>query len=173
MQVILAERGIVRATLAGIPARDRDDVEAEVFLAAWRAVRRGKYRPDPKQRPGTRFASGCTGSHGDRPPSTSTAPLPHRQHVRHAGPCLPQTSAHAAPCDVRWTGHLPQPRLGYQPRQGASLSTLQYSAKCLVFRSFGAARTHDVIADWRDCSLFDGSRSPSASSGGSVAARLW
>ncbi|AUX43441.1 hypothetical protein SOCE26_048890 [Sorangium cellulosum] len=51
MQAILAERGIVRATLRGVPARDRDDVEAEVFLAAWRSVRRGKYRPDPKQKP--------------------------------------------------------------------------------------------------------------------------
>ncbi|WP_437724607.1 hypothetical protein [Sorangium sp. So ce861] len=40
MQAILAERSIVRATLAGIPKRDRDDVEAEVFLAAWRAVKR-------------------------------------------------------------------------------------------------------------------------------------
>ncbi|WP_437676657.1 RNA polymerase sigma factor [Sorangium sp. So ce131] len=51
MQALLAERGIVRATLAGIPRRDRDDVEAEVFIAAWKAVRRGKYRPDPKDKP--------------------------------------------------------------------------------------------------------------------------
>ncbi|WP_437783435.1 RNA polymerase sigma factor [Sorangium sp. So ce1097] len=51
MQAILAERGIIRATLAGIPKRDRADVEQEVFLGAWRAVRRGKYRPDPKDKP--------------------------------------------------------------------------------------------------------------------------
>ncbi|KYF76887.1 hypothetical protein BE17_23795 [Sorangium cellulosum] len=51
MAAILAERGIVRATLAGIPRRDRDDVEQEVFLGAWRAIRRGKYRPDPKDKP--------------------------------------------------------------------------------------------------------------------------
>ncbi|WP_437476454.1 sigma-70 family RNA polymerase sigma factor [Sorangium sp. So ce1014] len=51
MQAILAERGIVRATLAGIPKRDRADVEQEVFLGAWRAIRRGKYRPDPKDKP--------------------------------------------------------------------------------------------------------------------------
>lgn len=51
MQAILAERGIVRATLAGIPKRDRADVEQEVFLGAWRAVRRGGYRPDPKDKP--------------------------------------------------------------------------------------------------------------------------
>ncbi|WP_437971482.1 sigma-70 family RNA polymerase sigma factor [Sorangium sp. So ce260] len=51
IEAILAERGIVRATLAGIPKRDRADVEQEVFLGAWRAVRRGKYRPDPKDKP--------------------------------------------------------------------------------------------------------------------------
>ena len=51
MEALLAERGIVRATLAGIPQRDRADVEQEVFLGAWRAVRRGKYRPDPKDKP--------------------------------------------------------------------------------------------------------------------------
>ncbi|WP_437621788.1 RNA polymerase sigma factor [Sorangium sp. So ce1151] len=51
MEALLAERGIVRATLAGIPKRDREDVEAEVFMGAWRAVRRGKYRPDPKDKP--------------------------------------------------------------------------------------------------------------------------
>ncbi|WP_437640497.1 RNA polymerase sigma factor [Sorangium sp. So ce854] len=51
MEALLAERGIVRATLAGIPQRDRDDVEQEVFLGAWRAVKRGLYRPDPKAKP--------------------------------------------------------------------------------------------------------------------------
>ncbi|WP_437817112.1 hypothetical protein [Sorangium sp. So ce1078] len=51
MQAILAERSIVRATLAGIPKRDRDDVEAEVFLAAWRTVKRGMYRPAPQDEP--------------------------------------------------------------------------------------------------------------------------
>ncbi|KYF99039.1 hypothetical protein BE20_03480 [Sorangium cellulosum] len=51
IEAILAERGIVRATLRGVPARDRADVEAEVFLAAWKAVRRGKYRPDPRVEP--------------------------------------------------------------------------------------------------------------------------
>ncbi|WP_441292040.1 RNA polymerase sigma factor [Sorangium sp. KYC3313] len=51
MQAILAERGIVLATLAGIPKRDRADVEAEVLLNAWNAVRRGLYRPDPRDTP--------------------------------------------------------------------------------------------------------------------------
>jgi RNA polymerase sigma-70 factor, ECF subfamily len=51
MQAILAERGIVLATLAGIPKRDRRDVEAEVLLNAWNAVRRGLYRPDPRDKP--------------------------------------------------------------------------------------------------------------------------
>ncbi|WP_437759860.1 RNA polymerase sigma factor [Sorangium sp. So ce1389] len=51
MQAILAERGIVRATLAGIPRRDRADVEQEVFLGAWRAIRSGRYRPNPKDQP--------------------------------------------------------------------------------------------------------------------------
>ncbi|MGK4000252.1 RNA polymerase sigma factor [Sorangium sp. So ce1024] len=51
MEALLAERGIVRSTLAGIPKRDRADVEAEVLLNAWNAVRRGLYRPDPKDKP--------------------------------------------------------------------------------------------------------------------------
>jgi RNA polymerase sigma-70 factor (ECF subfamily) len=51
MEAILAERGIVLATLAGIPKRDRRDVEAEVLLNAWNAIRRGMYRPDPKDKP--------------------------------------------------------------------------------------------------------------------------
>ncbi|MGK3987786.1 sigma-70 family RNA polymerase sigma factor [Sorangium sp. So ce136] len=51
MEAILAERGIVLATLAGIPKRDRRDVEAEVLLNAWNAIRRGLYRPDPRDKP--------------------------------------------------------------------------------------------------------------------------
>ncbi|WP_437324226.1 RNA polymerase sigma factor [Sorangium sp. So ce381] len=51
IDAILAERGIVLATLAGIPRRDRGDVEAEVLLNAWNAVRRGLYRPDPRDKP--------------------------------------------------------------------------------------------------------------------------
>ncbi|WP_437291168.1 RNA polymerase sigma factor [Sorangium sp. So ce406] len=51
MEALLAERGIVRATLAGIPKRDRADVEQEVFLGAWRAIRSGRYRPNPKDQP--------------------------------------------------------------------------------------------------------------------------
>ncbi|WP_438038637.1 RNA polymerase sigma factor [Sorangium sp. So ce128] len=51
IEEILAERGIVLATLAGIPRRDRRDVEAEVLLNAWNAVRRGLYRPDPRDKP--------------------------------------------------------------------------------------------------------------------------
>ena len=51
MEAILAERGIVRATLAGIPKRDRPDIEQQVLLGAWNAVRRGKYRPDPRDKP--------------------------------------------------------------------------------------------------------------------------
>ncbi|WP_437671465.1 RNA polymerase sigma factor [Sorangium sp. So ce131] len=37
--------------MKGIPKRDRDDVEQAVFVAAWKAVRRGQYRPDPKDKP--------------------------------------------------------------------------------------------------------------------------
>ncbi|KYF51911.1 hypothetical protein BE04_18860 [Sorangium cellulosum] len=48
---ILAERGIIVATLAGIPKRDRADVEQAVLIGAWSAVKRGKYRPDPKDEP--------------------------------------------------------------------------------------------------------------------------
>ncbi|WP_437624908.1 RNA polymerase sigma factor [Sorangium sp. So ce1151] len=51
MEAILAERGIVLATLAGIPKRDRADVEQQVLLGAWRSVKRGKYRPDPRDKP--------------------------------------------------------------------------------------------------------------------------
>ncbi|KYF92789.1 hypothetical protein BE20_10900 [Sorangium cellulosum] len=45
MAAILAERGIVLATLAGIPKRDRADVEQQVLANAWNSVRRGMYRP--------------------------------------------------------------------------------------------------------------------------------
>ncbi|WP_437605140.1 hypothetical protein WMF20_28660 [Sorangium sp. So ce834] len=48
MAAILAERGIVLATLAGIPKRDRADVEQQELANAWNSVRRGMYRPDPK-----------------------------------------------------------------------------------------------------------------------------
>ncbi|WP_437337455.1 RNA polymerase sigma factor [Sorangium sp. So ce394] len=51
MAAILAERGIVLATLAGIPKRDRADVEQQVLANAWNSVRRGMYRPDPKGKP--------------------------------------------------------------------------------------------------------------------------
>ncbi|XYH92861.1 RNA polymerase sigma factor [Sorangium sp. So ce1128] len=51
VQAILAERGIIRATLAGIPKRDRADVEQAVIIAAWRCVKRRMYRPDPKDKP--------------------------------------------------------------------------------------------------------------------------
>ncbi|XXT22382.1 sigma-70 family RNA polymerase sigma factor [Sorangium sp. So ce429] len=51
MEAILAERGIVLATLAGIPRRDRADVEQQVLLGAWNAIRRGRYRPDPREKP--------------------------------------------------------------------------------------------------------------------------
>lgn len=51
MEALLAERGIVRSTLAGIPKRDRADVEQAVFIGAWSAIRRGMYRPNPKDDP--------------------------------------------------------------------------------------------------------------------------
>ncbi|WP_437636566.1 RNA polymerase sigma factor [Sorangium sp. So ce854] len=51
MEALLAERGIVRSTLAGIPKRDRADVEQAVFIAAWSAARRGLYRPNPADKP--------------------------------------------------------------------------------------------------------------------------
>ncbi|WP_437491617.1 RNA polymerase sigma factor [Sorangium sp. So ce1014] len=51
MEAILAERGIILATLAGIRKRDRADVEQHVLLGAWNAIRRGKYRPDPRDKP--------------------------------------------------------------------------------------------------------------------------
>ncbi|KYF69537.1 hypothetical protein BE15_06715 [Sorangium cellulosum] len=47
IEALLAERSIVLATLAGIPKRDRADVEQAVFIGAWSAIRRGLYRPDP------------------------------------------------------------------------------------------------------------------------------
>ncbi|WP_437631086.1 hypothetical protein [Sorangium sp. So ce854] len=51
MEALLAERGIVRSTLAGIPKRDRADVEQAVFIGAWRAIRSGMYLPSPKDDP--------------------------------------------------------------------------------------------------------------------------
>ncbi|WP_437325540.1 RNA polymerase sigma factor [Sorangium sp. So ce381] len=51
IEAIMAERDIVRATVAGIPARDRADVEQEILLGAWRSVKRGMYRPDPRDKP--------------------------------------------------------------------------------------------------------------------------
>ncbi|KYF57930.1 hypothetical protein BE08_25895 [Sorangium cellulosum] len=48
---MLAERGIILATLAGIPQRDRADVEQAVVIAAWSAIRRGMFRPNPRDRP--------------------------------------------------------------------------------------------------------------------------
>ncbi|WP_437589314.1 RNA polymerase sigma factor [Sorangium sp. So ce1000] len=51
IEAIMAERNIVRATVAGLPMRDRADVEQEILLSAWRSVKRGMYRPDPKDKP--------------------------------------------------------------------------------------------------------------------------
>ncbi|WP_438032413.1 RNA polymerase sigma factor [Sorangium sp. So ce204] len=51
MAEILAERPLILATLAGIPKRDRADVEQQVLMGAWHAVKRGMYRPDPKAEP--------------------------------------------------------------------------------------------------------------------------
>ncbi|WP_434045624.1 MULTISPECIES: RNA polymerase sigma factor [Sorangium] len=51
IEAILDERGIVRSTLAGIPKRDRADVEQAVMVAAWSAARRGLYRPNPADKP--------------------------------------------------------------------------------------------------------------------------
>ncbi|WP_437336078.1 RNA polymerase sigma factor [Sorangium sp. So ce394] len=53
MQAILAERGVIVAVLisSGVPQRDRDDVAQDILLGAWRSVKRGMYRPDPKAEP--------------------------------------------------------------------------------------------------------------------------
>jgi RNA polymerase sigma-70 factor (ECF subfamily) len=51
MQAVLAERSIILATLAGIPKRHCADVEQAVIIAAWSALKRSRYRPDPKDKP--------------------------------------------------------------------------------------------------------------------------
>ncbi|WP_438006421.1 sigma-70 family RNA polymerase sigma factor [Sorangium sp. So ce321] len=53
MEAILAERSVIVASLiaSGVPARDRADVEQGILLGAWRSVRQGRYRPDPKADP--------------------------------------------------------------------------------------------------------------------------
>ncbi|WP_434042704.1 MULTISPECIES: RNA polymerase sigma factor [Sorangium] len=53
MEAILRERRLIRAVLhaGGVAARDRADVEQQVLLAAWDAVRRNMYRPDPADDP--------------------------------------------------------------------------------------------------------------------------
>ncbi|KYG11257.1 hypothetical protein BE21_08180 [Sorangium cellulosum] len=51
IEAILAERGVILATLKGIPRRDRRDVEQTVIAAAWCAAKRGRYRPDPADKP--------------------------------------------------------------------------------------------------------------------------
>ncbi|WP_437574628.1 RNA polymerase sigma factor [Sorangium sp. So ce887] len=48
---IIAECGIIVATLAGIPKRDRADVEQAALMGAWMAVKNGRYRPDPRVEP--------------------------------------------------------------------------------------------------------------------------
>ncbi|WP_437661131.1 sigma-70 family RNA polymerase sigma factor [Sorangium sp. So ce1182] len=49
----MAERSLIRAVLvsSGVPTRDRPDLEQEILIGAWRSVRRGMYRPDPKAAP--------------------------------------------------------------------------------------------------------------------------
>ncbi|WP_437649087.1 RNA polymerase sigma factor [Sorangium sp. So ce362] len=53
IEAILAERSVILAVLiaSGVPARDREDVAQGILLNAWRSVRRGMYRPDPKVEP--------------------------------------------------------------------------------------------------------------------------
>ncbi|WP_437319653.1 RNA polymerase sigma factor [Sorangium sp. So ce385] len=53
MEAIFAERSLIRAVLiaSGVPARDRADVEQQVLIGAWDSVRRGLYRPDPREDP--------------------------------------------------------------------------------------------------------------------------
>ncbi|WP_434044087.1 MULTISPECIES: RNA polymerase sigma factor [Sorangium] len=51
IEALLAERGVILATLAGVPSRDRADLEQIVIAAAWRAVKRVLYRPDPRAEP--------------------------------------------------------------------------------------------------------------------------
>ncbi|CAN97896.1 hypothetical protein predicted by Glimmer/Critica [Sorangium cellulosum So ce56] len=51
IEAIMAERDIVRATIAGIPLRDREDVEQTAVVAVWNAIRRGMFRPDPRDTP--------------------------------------------------------------------------------------------------------------------------
>ncbi|WP_437818231.1 hypothetical protein [Sorangium sp. So ce1078] len=51
IEAILAERSVIVAVIiaSGVPQRDRADVEQGILLGAWRAVKRGMYRPDPAQ----------------------------------------------------------------------------------------------------------------------------
>ncbi|AUX32502.1 MULTISPECIES: RNA polymerase sigma factor [Sorangium] len=53
IDALIAERSVIVAVLvsSGIPARDRADVEQDIVIGAWRSVRRGMYRPDPKADP--------------------------------------------------------------------------------------------------------------------------
>ncbi|KYF92910.1 hypothetical protein BE20_10675 [Sorangium cellulosum] len=53
IDAILAERSVIVAVLvsSGIPVRDRADIEQDIVIGAWRSVRRGMYRPDPKADP--------------------------------------------------------------------------------------------------------------------------
>ena len=46
-------RSLIVAVLisSGVPQRDRADVEQEILLGAWRSVKAGRYRPDPRAEP--------------------------------------------------------------------------------------------------------------------------
>lgn len=53
IDAILAERSVIMAVIvaSGVPARDRADVFQNVVMGAWRSVKQGLYRPDPKADP--------------------------------------------------------------------------------------------------------------------------
>ncbi|WP_437990024.1 RNA polymerase sigma factor [Sorangium sp. So ce145] len=53
LATLVAEQRLIAARLVacGVPARDRDDVLQNVLIAAWSAIRAGRYRPDPRVDP--------------------------------------------------------------------------------------------------------------------------
>ncbi|WP_438019642.1 sigma-70 family RNA polymerase sigma factor [Sorangium sp. So ce315] len=53
IEAIMAERSAIMAVIvaSGVPARDRADVFQNVVMGAWRSIKRGLYRPAPRDDP--------------------------------------------------------------------------------------------------------------------------